>query len=52
MSYLTRQGDMNVDLVRLAAVPDPGSWVAAALLLAAIAFGQQDRLPRTKPIGR
>ena len=33
-------------------VPEPGTWVAAALLLAAIAFSQRDRLSRAKPIGR
>ena len=44
--------DLNVDLVQLVAVPEPGTWVAAALLLAAIAFGQRDRLSRAKPIGR
>jgi hypothetical protein len=43
--------DLNVDLP-LAAVPEPGTWVAAALLVAAIAFSQRDRLSRKKPIGR
>lgn len=44
--------DLNIDLVQLAAVPEPGTWVAAALLLAAITFSQRDRLSRAKPIGR
>jgi len=33
-------------------VPEPGTWVAAALLLAAIAFNQRDRLGTAKPIRR
>jgi len=44
--------NLNVDLVQLTAVPEPGPWVAAALLLAAITFSQRDRLSRAKPIGR
>jgi hypothetical protein len=44
--------NVNVDLVQLSAVPEPGTWVAAVLALAAIAFGQRDRLFRAKPIGR
>jgi len=44
--------NLNVDLVQLTAVPEPGTWVAAALLLAAITFSQRDRLSRAKPIGR
>jgi len=44
--------DLNVDLVQLVAVPEPGTWVAAALLLGAIAFSQRDRLSRAKLIGR
>ena len=42
--------DLDIDLVQLAAVPEPGTWVAAALLLAVIAFGQRGRLPMVKPI--
>jgi len=42
--------DLTVDLTPLSAVPEPGTWVAAVLALAAIAFSQQDRLSRAKPI--
>jgi hypothetical protein len=44
--------DLNIDLVQLTEVPEPGTWVAAALLLAFIAFSQRDRLCRAKLIGR
>ena len=44
--------DLNIDLVQLAAVPVPGTWVAAALLLTVIAFGQRGRSPMVKPIRR
>jgi hypothetical protein len=44
--------DVNVDLLPLSMVPEPGTWVAAALALAAIAFGQRDGLSRAKPVGR
>jgi len=44
--------DLTVDLTPLSAVPEPRTWVAAALLLAVIAFNQRDRLSRAKPIRR
>ena len=44
--------DLNIDLVQLAAVPEPGTGVAAALLLTVIAFGQRGRSPMVKPIRR
>jgi len=44
--------DLNIDLVQLAAVPEPGTWVAAALLPTVIAFGQRGRSPMVKPIRR
>ena len=44
--------NMDVDLLPLSTVPEPGTWVAAVLALAAITFSQRDRLSRAKPIGR
>jgi len=44
--------NLNTDVLPLLEVPEPGAWVAAALLLAAIAFSQRNRLSMAKPIGR
>jgi hypothetical protein len=44
--------NLNVDVLPLLEVPEPGTWVTAALLLAAIAFSQRDRLSRARRIGR
>jgi hypothetical protein len=44
--------NLNVDVLPLLEVPEPGTWVTAALLLAAIAFSQRDRLSRPRRIGR
>ena len=44
--------NLNTDVLPLLEVPEPGTWVAAALLLAAIAFSQRNRLSMAKPIGR
>jgi len=41
--------DVNVDLLPVSMVPEPGTWVAAALALPAIAFSQRRRfLPMVK----
>ena len=36
--------NVNVDLVQLSAVPEPGTWLAAALALGVIGFSQRKRL--------
>jgi len=36
--------DVNIDLVQLFAVPEPGTWLAAALALGVIGFSQRKRV--------
>src|SRR5256714_2873325 len=38
--------DLDGEVVPLAAVPEPGTWIGAALALGAIAFTQRNRLSR------